>query len=256
MSKLFTLREWLSLEQTAKHLTTVFNEEVSVTDVLALALEKRLILSLRFEFRVLVREVIPTDLPADAKWGADYINTLDNRIFKLSNEVTYADEVFDLPMIGGEKECVRMFEWHNDIDYEWALPFEEFFLSSESGKTYVTIQRKEVAENENDYMHISNFNLDYGMPKGSRLVVKTKSIRSIIESLQQNPPKDLSKNGEKAYLNIIGAMLELLKTPRQGRDSDAAVIRELVDNYGDKHGISKSNLDRKLPEAKRSLAAD
>jgi hypothetical protein len=33
------------------------------------------------------------------------------------------------------------------------------------------------------------------------------------------------------------------------------VIRELVENYPDRHGISKSNLDRKIPEAKRSLRA-
>ncbi|MEK9723718.1 MAG: Arm DNA-binding domain-containing protein [Rhodospirillaceae bacterium] len=41
--------------------------------------------------------------------------------------------------------------------------------------------------------------------------------------------------GERAectYLNIIGAMLELLRNPRPGREeSDAAVIREL--NYSD-----------------------
>ena len=51
-------------------------------------------------------------------------------------------------------------------------------------------------------------------------------------------------------------MLELLKTPRPGRTDDAAIIRELVENYGDKFGISESNLNRKLPEAKRSLSAD
>jgi hypothetical protein len=54
-------------------------------------------------------------------------------------------------------------------------------------------------------------------------------------------------------LRLIGALLELVQSPRAGRDSDAAVIRELVDNYGDKPGMSKSNLDRKIPEAKRSL---
>ncbi len=55
---------------------------------------------------------------------------------------------------------------------------------------------------------------------------------------------------------IIGALLELVKNPRDGRDSDAAVIRELVDNYSDKEGISKRKLEEVFPLAKRLLSAD
>ena len=73
---------------------------------------------------------------------------------------------------------------------------------------------------------------------------------------EESSPKEPSKKEKATYLNIIGAMLELLKNPRPGRIDDAAVIRELVANYGDKFGISESNLNRKLPEAKRSLNAD
>lgn len=46
-----------------------------------------------------------------------------------------------------------------------------------------------------------------------------------------------------SYLNIIGALLELIQAPRQGRNSAAAVIRELQDNYSDKQGFSKRNLE-------------
>ncbi len=65
--------------------------------------------------------------------------------------------------------------------------------------------------------------------------------------------KPISDKERDNLLRLIGALLELVQSPRPGRDSDAAVIRELVDNYGDKPGMSKSNLDRKIPEAKRSL---
>lgn len=57
------------------------------------------------------------------------------------------------------------------------------------------------------------------------------------------------------YLNIIGAMLELLQSSKPGRESAAAVIRELVDNYGDRPGISKSNLELKFTDAVRSIRA-
>ena len=53
-----------------------------------------------------------------------------------------------------------------------------------------------------------------------------------------------------------GAMLELLRNPRPGREeSDAAVIRELIDNYGDKPGISKTTLEARFAEARRRLSA-
>jgi hypothetical protein len=45
---LFNLKEWLTLEDAAKHLTIVFGEEVKVSDVLRLAIDKRLTLSVNF----------------------------------------------------------------------------------------------------------------------------------------------------------------------------------------------------------------
>lgn len=71
-----------------------------------------------------------------------------------------------------------------------------------------------------------------------------------------SPEKPLSPRERTTYLNIIGALMELIKSPRPGRKDDASVIRELIENYGEKPGISQSNLNRKIPEAKRSLEAN
>ena len=65
----------------------------------------------------------------------------------------------------------------------------------------------------------------------------------------------ISPRERTTYLNIIGAMLELLQTPRPGRISDAAVIRELEENYKDKPGIRERTLQDKFAAAKRSLRA-
>jgi hypothetical protein len=65
-----------------------------------------------------------------------------------------------------------------------------------------------------------------------------------------------SARESKTHLNIIGALLELVQSPRAGRDSDAAVIRELVENYPDKQGISKRTLEDKFAQAKRSLVSN
>lgn len=63
----------------------------------------------------------------------------------------------------------------------------------------------------------------------------------------------LHPRAEATYLTIIGALLELVRNPRDGRDSDAAVIRELIDNYSDKPGISKTTLEAKFADARRRL---
>jgi hypothetical protein len=89
-----------------------------------------------------------------------------------------------------------------------------------------------------------------------------KAILSIIrdnEQLRANlsvrggAEKTLSKNERTALLNIIGALVELIQTPKEGRRDVTSVITELVENYGDKYGISESNLSRKFPVARRSL---
>lgn len=67
--------------------------------------------------------------------------------------------------------------------------------------------------------------------------------------------KPLQNRERETLMTIIGVMLELLKTPKSGRDSDAAVIKEMLDNYGDKPGIKERTLQEKFPAAKRILMA-
>ncbi|MES2824646.1 MAG: hypothetical protein V4732_13660 [Pseudomonadota bacterium] len=48
MSKLFKLKEWLTVEEAAKHLSTVLGEEVAIADIYRLTLDKHLVLSMNF----------------------------------------------------------------------------------------------------------------------------------------------------------------------------------------------------------------
>lgn len=61
MSKLFKLKEWLTLPDAAKHLTIAFGEEVNVPDVLRLGLDGHLKLSVYFVNHATVRsgKVVP-----------------------------------------------------------------------------------------------------------------------------------------------------------------------------------------------------
>lgn len=72
----------------------------------------------------------------------------------------------------------------------------------------------------------------------------------------QDDEGPLHPKRETTYLNTIGALVELIQTPRPGRDSDAAVIREILDNYSERPGISKRTLEALFPQAKKRLQSD
>lgn len=64
---------------------------------------------------------------------------------------------------------------------------------------------------------------------------------------------ELRPRERATLLNTIGALLELVQNPRPGRNSQEAVIDELVENYGEKPGIRKRTLAGKFADAKKSL---
>lgn len=126
MSKLFNLKEWLTLADTARHLSIVFGEEVTEADVLRFALDGHLRLSVNFvnhararcgkvvgyedaEWDEFPAELVATlpNIPDDAKGKPlPYMKSLnidDKRFLNLEKEVTSLHGVWDLPMIGGEQ---------------------------------------------------------------------------------------------------------------------------------------------------------
>lgn len=92
---------------------------------------------------------------------------------------------------------------------------------------------------------------------GQKTIAEMNALRSELDALRAQAEQQSAPNAraETTYLNIIGAMLELMKSPRPGRDSDAAVIAEIEDNYREKPGISARTLQEKFAAAKRSLNA-
>ena len=65
--------------------------------------------------------------------------------------------------------------------------------------------------------------------------------------------KPLIERERENLMNIIGALLELIKSPKENRNSNADVIKELLANYSDKPGIKERTLQEKFAAATRSL---
>jgi len=73
------------------------------------------------------------------------------------------------------------------------------------------------------------------------------------ESTSAPEAGELSEREKVTLLNTIAVLLELVKTPRPGRDSNSDVIQEMLANYNDKQGISKRTLEKTFAAAVRSL---
>ena len=122
MGKLFNLKQWLTVEDAARHLSIVFGEEVSVADVFRLALDQELTLSVDFVngahgrvgLLVPINEATYEEITGLSGtplrlYGGPRISTdgVESHILQLEKHVARLNGVWDLPMIGGERIAVE-----------------------------------------------------------------------------------------------------------------------------------------------------
>jgi len=88
-----------------------------------------------------------------------------------------------------------------------------------------------------------------------------KPPTSELEASPRSPDRPIGERERTALLNIIGGLLGLLldKAPSGKKysvfESQEAVVSALLAHHESKPGMSKSNLEHKFPEAKRSSGA-
>jgi hypothetical protein len=126
LSKIFQLKQWLSISEAAKHLSNRWNEEVTSADVLRLALDGHLKMSVNFvnHARGLLAKVVGYDevewddmppelrlhipnIPDEAKGKPIKVmrslNIGDGRYLNVADTLTTINGIWDLPMIGAER---------------------------------------------------------------------------------------------------------------------------------------------------------
>jgi hypothetical protein len=125
LKKLFTLKKWLTLQEAARHLAIVFGEEICEADVLRLALDGHLKLSVNFvnHARALKGNVGPIEEAEYEDFPSEFfpkisipeehkgkpikvmkgINLDGKRVLNLGKDVMSLDGVYDLSMLGNER---------------------------------------------------------------------------------------------------------------------------------------------------------
>lgn len=284
MSKLFKLKNWLTLEGAATHLSAVLEEPVTVADILQLALDGHMALSVNFVNIARAQmgkikpysEAMQFSLPSDAWMGAlsnEVVNrskmphmiVLDKSITELRKDtplLCFDDDavpisgIWDLAMIGSGRR-----ELNHRLQRVLGGPVVDLFLvdgtylKNEDGTYALIHERVQNPDHgiESDKKNISQVHyIPAGrLPSDAPMVIRTNELirfmalyRSDVEIEQP-----LGDRERAALLNSIGALL------KYSGHKESAIINSILTNHPGVYGLTKRTLESKFAEAKRSLTA-
>ena len=232
LSKLLRLKEWLTVPDAARHLSILFGEEVGEADVLRLALDGQLRLSIRllaFE-RALYGNIIrvndtseffdPSRMtdPDKREDGIERAKTVlidqrDNLVLDIEGEV-HIDNVWDLLMRGGERYYVEN-EYQRLIDGPGVFSSytdEGIYLRREADEGMAWRLRPELPD---------------GMPNESSLVVRTAALQELekrISNLEKPVETPLELRERTTLLVIIAALAKMAEIDLKKPSKAAAAI--------------------------------
>lgn len=269
MSKLLNLRSWFDLHDAATILATAFGEKVSDVDVLRLALDKQLKISIRLINEAYGRECREIQ-PSDIEWRE--IPSLDGKrtlklpvngktlyfeetetLYHINGPVHSLDGIYDLPMIGGERVDVE-FKF-NQIKFDpvpTMVSLEGVMVQSPDGKLYELQTRHEKPESFS-FTDPGNFHPAGALPEDYIFVIRKECLDDFVRQHSANPvetEKPLGTRERATLLNIIGALLEKYVK------KDEPLIDEIQQEYPAVPGLKTRTLQEKFADARRSLKSN
>lgn len=265
MGKLFNLKSWMTLAESASHLTAVFSEPVNVADVLRLALDERLRLSVVFvkfptvkfckpvNYAQVKYEEVPTldglhkiKLPI----GGQVVVTSDYGTRQVQDEIEFLieDQAYDLAMIGGSK---------NEIERRyWELVGGQYEESTSLRGTFV-LDGPHLYQLQDRLPRKPGKPTEYypsgSLPETSMIVVRTSellALESRVSEVDLGEKPLVGKERSNLY-NLVGVLLAMLDS--KGHD-EADVKRFIVEQgYSDMPGLSKRQLEKVFPLVRKSM---
>jgi hypothetical protein len=254
LKKLLNLKKWVTVPEAARHLSLHFGEDVSEADVLHLALDGQLKLSLNLVNSVWCLRgplVSEQDAMRDSldKLGGHPIEGLkinDGRVIECGTEVEKANGVWDLSMLGSEEIDIETM-YHaltNGPAVEsrfrsWTGPI----LCRDDGTHCEIVTPKENKIEGEPYDSRANYRSANRLPADSVLVVRTSALHDLearaVEPTQR-AEKPLGKRERDTLLVIIAALAKMAAVDVT-KPSKAAVA------------IERQTIDMRAPVAVRTI---
>jgi hypothetical protein len=268
------LKSWLSLAEAAQHLSHVFTEPVSESDVRHFAEIGKLPICVRFRSPIWgrpIRSSINEDSSSLQKDDYIELERIGELKIPLGAPAKY-DGIFSFTKMAGEQEILRNLDW--EVTGETTRPHTTGLLLQTDELAVICPGEIIASTDSNGTPHFIRWTT---LPASAKFCVTVDCLQTFTKTIQSggyspedsNRPSDLSntseapdsdkaisKNSESSYLNIIGVLVELILSHKPTRTSQARLIDEMIDNYSEKYGISKSNLEGKFALANKHLRSD
>lgn len=243
MSKLFKLKEWLSVEAAAKSLAIAFGEDVTEADVLRLALDGKLLLSIHFvnpvsaqakkvvlrkdlKYRPTVIHLLQTGM--SDYWDDEHALISDGGLEKLTG-------VFDLAMRGTEVLVVE--DKYQQLVRGPAVDLDLLggALVRDAAGNYWCLQdtfgTMVLTDSAGTRREIKNAHSpSVRLPDDGVLVVRTKALQSLISpSIRSEIDKPLSTRERNNLLSVIAILCDDAKTDYKKPSAAATALKSTAE---------------------------
>lgn len=278
LSKLFKLKNWLTIEDAARHLGNICEGPVTSADVLQLVLDGHLKPSVNLVNGAYARPCIPVnigevefiDMPGiDGRPMRIPVNGrvwqhTDGTFYQVGQKVTQlASGVWDLPMLGGERI---------DVEYQYqsltngpevtAITLDSVFISSTKGVLYELQSRfEDSARSITSSMDPNNFHPSGGLPEDSVLVVRRSALTEVEELLTSNeessaieiPEKPLGSRERNGLLTALAVACRIANLDHDRPAKTAGILHVEAARMG--INIGETTIEgylKRIPEAIRT----
>ncbi len=246
MKKLLQLKRWLTLAEAARYLSVLVGEEASEADILRLALDGELTLSVHFVNSTYA--MCGTTIPlAEAKRetvpnleGDGFFTFLrgtpipGERVIQFEDKITTLNGVWDLPLFGAESlDVEHLYQTLTMGPSVEMFDLEGAFVTDGAGmycKLMLRFQGDELPGKSilvSPPYHPNNFYPAGGLPDDSVLVVRTTALQALEARLleaEKGRDRPIETRERTTLLVLIGALAELAKLDLKHPSKAAAAI--------------------------------
>ena len=247
MSKLFKLKRWLTIAESAKHLSMVFGEEVVEADILRLALDSQLTLSVVFHSGVLASLCVPVvddgTLYRDViglkgetiriPFGGQVVESPNGSLMQIQDRVFSLDRdsPFSLPMMGGEVAAIKRRYWNlvGEAPEETTNIDGTFVVAA--GRLFQLKSSLEL-DQKNEFRQFFPIG---DLPTDVAIVVQTSDLLDLGKSISDAPSAEEKPVGTKernTLLAIIGVLCKEARIDHTKHSKAAGLIESTASKMG------------------------
>lgn len=293
MNKLFKLKKWLTLESACEYLSHVFSENITLPDLLQLALDGHIKISANFvnkakacSGKLVLKEEADIILPSyliedlcrksDEMKGLEYKPENHARLegthfseeyqLVLDTKVISVEGVWDLLMVAsGRLDIEHLFQQLTGGVEVTLINLEGTFVEAPNKEerqilqlqtSFSKTELKEYGLNP-DRPREQNYYPAGGLPEDSTLVIRTDELTRFIKSLDEPDNEEkaaLTTKSKNSYLATIYSLCLALTDGLTGKpNKDADMINSELARKGIEQAVGNKTLAKYISEAQKNI---